>query len=69
MMMKFSISKNGETWFAVLQNKVITYKSKISALHDDFYWNSVDSVEAHSFGELMVEIGDKKWIDQINKNE
>ncbi len=30
--------------------------------------NTVDSIEAESFSELMKEIGNKNWIDEVNKN-
>ena len=30
--------------------------------------NTIDSIEADSFGELIKEIGMKNWIDELNKN-
>lgn len=30
--------------------------------------NTIDSVQANSLSELLVEIGNKKWGDLINKN-
>jgi hypothetical protein len=68
-MNKVSYSKNGGTWFALLEEKVITFKSKVGRLHDEFHWRIVSSVEADSFGDLLIKMGDKGWIDLINKNE
>lgn len=33
------------------------------------FWEVVDEVEANSYPELMVEIGNKQFIDIINKND
>jgi hypothetical protein len=68
-MNKIVLSKRNNVWFAVYMEKVVTVKSKISDLHDEFHWRSVDSVDADSFGELMIKIGEKKWVDEIQKSQ
>ncbi len=67
-MFRVIISKKGETWFAVYQEKVYQGKRNNNP-SDVFEWYSRDSVEGVSFSELQIEIGNKGWIDQINKNE
>lgn len=62
-------SKNGETWFAILQKKVMKAEHKNNHLRDDFYWSSVDSCEAENFLDLQKEIGNKNWIEILNKND
>lgn len=63
-MKRLTTSKTKEIWFAFLEVKVI------SVIHDNgFYWTAEDHVEANSYSELQIEIGNKGWIDQINKND
>ena len=67
-MFRVITSKKGEIWFAVYQEKVYQGRRNNNP-NDVFQWYSRDSVEADSYSELQIEIGNKGWIDQINKNE
>lgn len=55
--------------------KKIVITKKEGLWYCSFYENDfgsdrwIDSVEANSFGELMVMIGEKDWVGLINKNE
>lgn len=63
-MKRLITSKKKEIWFAFIEVKVM------SVLHDDGYcWTAEDHVEANSYSELQIEIGNKGWIDMINKND
>lgn len=65
-------SKTNGIWIASLQEKRIIEKPKVSdenrVFKDVYYWEIMESVEADSFGELMKRIGEKNWVDLINKN-
>ena len=65
--MKITISKTNGIWIAVFTetDKITSpsvFKKTMTTEQD------IDSVESDSFSGLMMKIGEKNWIDQINKN-
>jgi len=68
-MKKIEFSKRNGLWFGSYSEKIITHKSSINPLHDEFYWRIIETVESDSYQGLLIEFGEKKWIDDINKNQ
>lgn len=62
-MLRIITSKVVETWFAQLQ-----YQKESLIMEDSFCWETKESVESKSYSGLQVEIGNKGWVDQVNKN-
>jgi hypothetical protein len=61
-------------WFATLQEALehgkTTGKTNLTfeEMNADNFWKSTDIVNAESFSDLMIKIGEKNWIDLLNKN-
>ncbi len=60
-----SITKSEGVWTCLLK-KVLSVKTHYL---DRTRCESVEEITAPSFSELMVEIGNKQWVDLINKNK
>lgn len=64
---KISITKSKEIWTCLLEEVLFTNFQSQNL--DRTICEPVDIIEAESFSELMVEIGNKNWVDLINKNK
>ncbi len=66
------ISKKKNIWKASLQEEVLTRNNcpnkptDIEKIKKES--NIIDSVKSESYSGLMIKVGNKQWIDLINKN-
>lgn len=58
---KLNITKKGEKWVCKLITKTVCEVDGVSYF--------MPNIEADSFPELLVELGNQNWVDILNKNE